>query len=249
MMPVVGGLPPMQTLEDRRAAYERAFRSEATRVYPLVNAFEARAGYAIDGERLLDAARVLACPLKAHSPNWQHGRILYAAARQYLADVGHARRVQLLDIGTAKGFSALCLRWAMIDAGAQGQLVSVDVIDPRSRERRNTVAELESPKTLTELLEPWPEAAGITFQCSTGIDFLKKYGGRIEIAFVDGKHTGAVVAIEGTMLADRQLAGDLVIFDDVHLPDVKAAVARLTAYTVDWLPILPLRAYALARRR
>ena len=53
------------------------------------------------------AARVLACPLKANPPNWQHGRVLYAGYRAYLA--GLQRRVLLLDIGTAKGFSAAAM--------------------------------------------------------------------------------------------------------------------------------------------
>lgn len=155
----------------------------------------------------------------------------------------------MLDIGTAKGFSALCAQWALMDSWVDGTVVSVDVIDPRSRESRNTVAEVGTPKTLTELLDPWPEAGAIKFLQSTGVDWLKKYGGRIDLAFVDGKHTGAVVEQEGRLLAGRQEPGDLVIFDDVHLPDVLTAVRSLRAYRTEIVPVLPLRAYAIARRR
>jgi predicted O-methyltransferase YrrM len=185
--------------------------------------------------------------VKVNPPNWQHGRVLYAAARRYLD--GRRGRVLLLDIGTAKGFSALCLLWAMNDAQVAGNVVSVDVIDPMARERRNTAAEVDGFKTLTEILAPWPEADAITFLQSTGLDYLHKYAGRIEIAFVDGKHTAEVVWKEALFLADRQQSGDLAIFDDVHIPAIRAAVSSLSAYTVEWLSVLPKRAYAIARRK
>lgn len=246
MSRVLGGFAPA-TVETRRAAYRAAFDVERTNRYPTVDAFEARAGYRLDEPQLLAAAYVLACPLKANPPNWQHGRVLYAAARQYLEGV--RRRVMMLDIGTAKGFSALCLRWAMLDAGVEGNLVSVDVIDPTSREPRNTFAELERPLTLAELHRPWPELEGVRFKHQTGVEFLEKYAGRIEFAFVDGKHTSDVVRREGELLADRQDSGDVAIFDDVHLPDVWRAVQGLDAYDVERLGVLPQRAYAIGRRR
>lgn len=227
--------------------YAVAFAEELKRTYPQVDAFETRTGYSVEPDRLLAAARVLACPVKANPPNWQHGRVVYAAARRYLD--GRRGRVMLLDIGTAKGFSALCALWAMQDAGVSGNVVSVDVIDPMSRERRNTVAEVDGLKTLTEILAPWPEADAITFLQSTGIDYLNKYTGRIEFAFVDGKHTAEVVWKESLLLADRQQPGDIVIFDDVHIPAIRAAVGSLSAYSIEWLSVLAQRAYAIARRK
>lgn len=229
------------------ADYAEVFTHERARDYPVVDAFEARMGHALDPERLLAAARVLACPVKANPPNWQHGRVVYAAARRYLD--GRRGRVMMLDIGTAKGFSALCALWAMQDAKVSGNLVSVDVIDPMSRERRNTVAEVDGLKTLTEILAPWPETSAITFLQSTGIDYLHKYSGRIEFAFVDGKHTAEVVWKEALLLAERQQRGDFVVFDDVHIPEIRAALASLSMYDVEWLSPLPKRAYLIARRK
>lgn len=231
------------------ADYDEAFVRECAQVYPAIDGYETRMGLALDNSRLLPAARVLACPVKANPPNWQHGRVLYSRARVRFEAPIHKGRVMVLDIGTAKGFSALCLRWAMLDAGVEGNVVSVDVIDPMSRERRNTVAEVDGLKTLTEILAPWPEADGITFLQSSGIDYLKKYTGRIEFAFVDGKHTAEVVWKEALLLADRQQRGDFVVFDDVHLPGIRAAVASLSMYDVEWLSALPKRAYAIARRK
>lgn len=227
--------------------YQIAFEIGQAPMFPIVDALEVRTGFALERTQLEAAARVLACPVKANPPCWQHGRVLYSLVRQHLE--GQRGRVLMLDVGTAKGFSALCLQWALNDANVQGTVVSVDVIDPRSRDARNTVAELDGAKTLTEILAPWPEASAIKFLHSTGVQWLTQYTGRIDVAFIDGKHTGTVVWKEGALLADRQQPGDLAIFDDVHLPDVRAAVTSLSTYSVEWMSVLPNRAYAIGRRK
>ncbi len=228
-------------------AYDRIFLDELKSVYPEVEAIEDETGYALTPERYLPAARVLACPLKVHPPNWQHGRVLYAMARTYLqTEPGF---VTMLDIGTAKGYSALCLLWALNDAGNSGCVNSVDVRDPDARVKRNSVMEVDGLKTLAEFLQPWPEAGAIKFRQSTGIDWLRAHNIRVHVAFVDGKHDADVVRKEGTLLADKQEAGDLVMFDDVQIPGVAAAVQQLDGYELRYVDVLPNRRYAIGRRR
>ncbi len=229
------------------AAYREAFATEQRVSYPVVDAFEADAGYAIDRERLEAAALVLACPLKKSAPNWQHGRVLYAAARLYLA--GKTGPVTLLDIGTAKGFSALCLLWALQDAKVDGTVVSVDVIDPQARVSRKSIAEVEGLLTLAETLEPWPEAAAIRFVQSAGFDWLAAQAGRIHLAFVDGSHDWETVRQEGRLLMARQRFGDVAIFDDVDRPAVSRAVHALQdGYRFDVVDVCPSRSYAIGGR-
>lgn len=240
-----------------REVYESAFAEEASRVYPAVDALERATGFALDTDRLLAAAKVLACPVKKNPPNWQHGRVLYAVTSAYLMDSGATPfrddwPFRTLDIGTAKGFSALCVRFAVEDCHASklAESYSVDVIPTDARVRRNTIAELDGLKTLPEILSPWPEAQRITFLESTGIDWLMTHTERVHVAFVDGKHSGDVVYREGLLLAARQEAGDVVVFDDVHILTVGAAVDSLAGfYDIERLQILPNRAYAIARRK
>jgi hypothetical protein len=55
---------------------------------------------------------------------------------------------------------------------------------------------------------------------------------------------------EGVLLAQRQQTGDLCIFDDVHIGDVSAAVTSLhNEYKLEYLQVLPKRAYAIGVRR
>lgn len=233
------------------AEYADIFERERRQAYPMVDAFEARMGFALDRDRLEDLARVLACPFKAAPPNWQHGRVLYAAARAALAR--KPLDGYILDIGTAKGFSAMCLQLAVNDAAGERipAVVSVDVMPPSARIRRNTVAEVDALKTLAEILARWPEAEDVTFVESTGTDWLKSKAGHVYFAFIDGKHTGEAVYQEGLLLKDRQEPGDVVVFDDVHIPGVWAAVQRLTRfYAVEpMLQVLPKRAYAIGVRK
>lgn len=230
------------------ADYARVFEAERQVEYPVVDAFEQRMGYVIDRGKIEEAARVLACPVKTNPPNWQHGRVLSSLTAHYtrrmngLADTAFA----FLDIGTAKGFSALCMLW-----GLQGvaKIYSVDVLDPFARVRRNTVSEVGGHKTLHEMLAPWPEAAGIWFEQSTGVDWLKRQTERIHVAFVDGKHNADVVLKEGKLLADLQEPGDVVMFDDCQIPGVALAVSMLDSYEIEYLEIKPGRKYAIGRRK
>jgi predicted O-methyltransferase YrrM len=227
--------------------YREAFSKESARRYPIVDAFETEHDYAIATDRLLDAARILACPVKVNAPCWQHGRLLYTALRSYVsAGVGP---FNVLDIGTAKGFSALMMRWALDDAGVDGAVTTLDVLDPKARVRRNSVIELNGYKTLSEFLTPYDGGYRITCRQSTGIDYLLKHGDRIHFAFVDGKHTGEVVAQESRLLSKVQQAGDVIVFDDVHLADVRAAVETVSdRYALRYLEVLPHRAYGIGVR-
>lgn len=239
------------TLTER---YADAFSTESAQDYPAITAFERRMGYAVDREELKGAARVLACPLKAHRPNWQHGRVIYAAARRALTSriyesPAPREPVLLLDIGSAKGFSALCLCWALRDAGIPGRIVSVDVIDPSERIKRNTVAEVDGLKTLRETLEPWPESRAIEFVKSTGKLWIATHAERVHFAVIDGKHTYEAVSWESVLLTQRQRAGDMIFYDDLQIAGVRKAVKELHGYQIDYVEALPERRYAIARKQ
>lgn len=233
------------------ADYSRIFEAERQNKYPVIDAFESRMGYAINRAKLEEAARALACPLKKNPPNWQHGRVIYSAVCNRLAKV-QEDTICALDIGTAKSYSALCMLWAIEDSGMTGRVQSVDVIDPNERVRRNTVAEVDGFKTLSEILAPWPEAERISFYRDTGLAFVSSRppSVRFHAAFVDGKHSTEVVIQEGLQLAIHQHKGDLAIFDDLQL--ISPAVDQLERnglYAFERLWAKKDRGYAVGVRR
>lgn len=233
------------------ADFHRAFEAERSQLYPVIDAFEQRCGVALDRGRLETAARVLACPVKPNGANWQHGRVIYALVRAYVRGLGPMPVVRCLDVGTAKGFSALCLHWAVSDeCGLTDSVVSLDVLDPAAQVRRNTIAEVDGYRTLAEILAPWPAATHITFLKQTGIEWLRAGTNRVHVAYVDGKHTFDVVSEEIRLLARRQQPGDVALFDDVQIEGVARALAGASKlYSFETIALNAKRAYAVGVRR
>lgn len=234
--------------------YDEIFYRECVSVYSEVAAFEVVCQFAVETNRLELAARVLACPLKAHPPSWAHGRVIYAAARRLLVD--DIDEGVFLDIGTAKGFSAVVMSWAIDDAqaGKRYAVRSVDVIDPLARVPRNSVADLSgSLQTVYELVGPFVALDVDTkFYGGGSVALLKQLvveGARVRFAFIDGKHTLESVTAELGHLSVLQRRGDVTVIDDLQLSQVDLAVSRLRGYDVTKLNAGPLRRYAVAVRQ
>lgn len=233
--------------------YDDAFRRECANEYPKVSEFELACGFAVERGKLEDAARVLACPVKVNPPNWQHGRVLYSAARRLMARTsGHG---MFVDVGTAKGFSAMVMSWAIVDAGEDHAVVSIDAVDPVSRVVRNSVAETDGRLlTVYEFTAPFRETkVPITFLGGGSNKFLSRCreigGQRVRFAFIDGKHTQPAVAADIEHLLALQRPGDVTLFDDIQIAPVASAVAQIRGYSVTFIEASATRRYALAVRQ
>lgn len=246
------------------SVYDTIFEAEAAQHYPMVDTYiRSIDGLEIPRHELEKYARVLACPVKVNPPNWQHGRLVYSVVRKLLSvfepllsNQTRARRDFIcVDIGTAKGFSAIMAQLAIDHSGATlfSEVISTDVIDPWVTCRRNTVAEPAAGRYLTlhEILEPFSKIADkIEFRRGTGVELLQGLQ-RVNFAFVDGKHDEATVRTEAELLRQRQLPGDVVIFDDLQVPGVRAAVEKVrdVDYAKTEIRLLPGRAQMVAVRR
>lgn len=232
-------------------SYERAFRQEAARSYPEIDKLVRRIGWDLDCTRLLNAARVLACPVKVNDPCWQHGRVVYALVRR-VAEAKAAGRVVTLDIGTAKGFSALCAAWAIADAKRNGTVYSVDVIHPFARVKRNSIADLnDTVPTLHELVDPfWPADIYRSFMGGGSEKIVDKLP-ELDFAFIDGKHDFEHVQHELLAAFKRVPVGAHVLVDDTQVIGVARAVKAIAdkrIAEVEWINVLPHRGYALLRK-
>lgn len=236
------------TAEEYRAAFER----ERANDYKVMDAIEEELGFTLEHDWLLEAAADLSCPVKRNPPCWQHGRLLYAYLRRYLADNQPFRVPEptIVEIGTAKGFSACVMAWALVDwfKGRTGSIHSVDMIDPEARVARNTPAELEGLKTVPELVAPFmPPEACVAFYGGGSEAFLEAWGDRrINFAFIDGKHDFEHVTKEARMISLCQKPGDLMIFDDLQFPGVRKAVSRISGYGLRPIRLTKDRIYAVA---
>lgn len=224
--------------------YEAAFEKERANEYPVIDAFEQRMGFAVDRDRLEAAARVLACPIKKNPPNWQHGRVIYALGRSLIMRTADDQF--WLDLGTAKGFSAVFMFLAALESrGSWGwNILTLDVIDPSSREPRNSI---EDGKTVPEFVDPFLPPI-----CRQNLLFGKvpvpesAFGDRINFAFIDGSHTYDGVKSDIRTVTPRQQAGDIIMFDDLQVPAVAKAVSELKGYEIEIIRLMPTRKYAIA---
>jgi predicted O-methyltransferase YrrM len=232
--------------------YDAIFEEERRHSYPVVDSYVRQFGVDIDKQKLESMARTLACPLKVNPPNWQHGRVIYTTLRAFLERAGFDVVYPILDIGTAKGFSACVMTHAIADARSPCTVVSVDMVDPRSRVSRNSVAEIDGLKTVEEFTRDHAaRGVPLAFYGRGSVEWLNfALSGnlRVPFAFVDGKHTYEAVCFESAALMQLQRPGDVVIYDDCQIEPVGRAVKAIKGYSVMHLDIGP-RTYAIAVRQ
>src|SRR5581483_9097471 len=82
---------------------------------------------------------------------YQHGRLLYAALVRY-ADTHPGEPLTIVETGTARGFSTLCLARALADVRADGRIVTHDVLPHDVEMFWNCVRDEDGPRTRATLL-------------------------------------------------------------------------------------------------
>jgi predicted O-methyltransferase YrrM len=239
-----------------REYYLAKFEETRAKAHPDVEQVERDLGFAVDRAWLDELALHTQIVRKGVELSYVHGRLLYAALRRYLEDTGEVF-VTVLETGTARGFSALCMAKAIADAGRDGRIVTVDVMPHTRRQIWNCIDDHEGPKSRAELLAPWSDLTRkIFFMQGDSQLILPRLGlERINFAFLDAAHLKHNVLAEFAVVARAQKSGDIVFFDDVtpgHFPGVVQAVEAIERggdYDLHRLTTSKQRAYAWARRR
>lgn len=241
------GKAPRGTPDEYQALFEKARLNE----FPAVDAVEKETGFAIDRAWLDDLALHTQIVKKKSDLAYPHGRLLYSLVRKYISDSGETF-VTILETGTARGFSALCMAKAIQDAGIAGRVVTFDVLPHLKKQYWNCIDDGEGKNTRAELLSRWPELTRmITFVHGDTLMMLPRIGHeRVNFAFLDAQHIKSSVLNEFQAVTRRQQPGDVIFFDDVtpkSYPGVVAAVSEIEQagdYALQRLTISDQRAYA-----
>ena len=164
----------------------------------------------------------------------EHGLLLYKLIRSHS---NASRPLVVLDVGTARGFSAMTMARAITDAGLSGHVYTVDIDDHhKSLNWHAAKHETDDPlaglrMTRSEIWDKWFDAdAEITPIIGKSTEVLKDWGhGTIDLAFLDGSHAYRDVKRELTLL-DALVAKDgAIVVDDYHLG---ASIARIPSRLV-----------------
>lgn len=203
---------------------------------PEVNEYEKSTGYKIETDWLNNLALRTQIVIKKSELNYAHGKILYSALRQYISrNQENLKNVVILETGTARGFSSLCMAKALNDSKIPGSIITFDVLPHTKKIYWNCVTDhLEGPITRKELIEPWSHLVNkyiIFHQGYSNIE-LKKVGlQRINFAFLDGAHTYEDVLLEFSIIEKHQKEGDIIVFDDYNeklFPGIVRAVNEIS---------------------
>ena len=210
--------PFTQTTSNIDTFRELAKRAQE-KVYPQVDKYERKTGFSIDTDWLTKLAFKTQIVIKKSELCYAHGRILYSTLRQYLSDrdISDRQGLTIIETGTARGFSSVCMAKALSDSDSSGKILTFDLISNEKEMFWNSVDDLEGQQTRLGLLKPWANLVEkfIVFIEGDSRETLKSCSvSRVNFAFLDGAHTFDDVMFEFFQIKDKQIKGDIIVYDD-----------------------------------
>lgn len=236
-----------------KAIYISLFNQIKNQKYEVIDNFESACGYQIDKNWLDNLALHTQIVIKKSQLNYQHGRILYSCLRKYLKTNSN---VNILETGTSKGFSSLCMSKAIEDSGGDGKIYTIDIIPHEKKMFWNGISDSYGEITRKDLLKPWSEySKNITFLNGRVKKVLNKINlERINFAFLDAAHNLNAVRIEFSHVSSKQIEGDIIVFDDVtknkfnEVYNFVKSLEKEKIYNISFIQSTVKRGYAIAKK-
>lgn len=186
-----------------------------------VDLLEKESGYSIDKSWLNNLAFHTQVVIKKSELNYAHGRVLYAVLRNYIKNLNKDHNtINIIETGTARGFSSICMAKALSDSGCEGSICTVDVLPHYKKMYWNCASDhTKGSQTRHDLLDEWADLSGryiIFIQGFTRHILPKISLPRINFAFLDGTHTYEDVMFEFNTISKHQKKDDIIVFDDYN---------------------------------
>tara|TARA_Y100000768_G_scaffold292087_1_gene226032 strand:- start:3 stop:866 length:864 start_codon:yes stop_codon:yes gene_type:complete len=201
-----------------KEVYLELFENAKSINYENVIKYEKHVGFEIDKNWLDDLALLTQVTIKNSELCYAHGRVIYSTLRNYLQSTKE-RNISILETGTSKGFSSICMAKALSDDNFKGSISSIDIIPSDKEIYWNSVSDFEGKKNRYQMLNKWKKLIDeyILFCEGTSKKILKTLQlERIHFAFLDGSHTYYDVLNEFRFVAKRQKVNDVIIVDDYN---------------------------------
>ncbi|MDB4861355.1 class I SAM-dependent methyltransferase, partial [Alphaproteobacteria bacterium] len=223
-------------IEASKESYLRLWKNTKSEQFPEVDKYEKMTGFKIDDKWYHELALHTQVVKKKSKLNYAHGRLLYSTLRKYIEDLKENNKIphlRIIETGTARGFSSLCMAKALNDSSCEGNIITLDVIPNNTKLYWNCIDDHEGKKTRLELLSKWSFLVNrfITFIEGDSANELRKISiDRINFAFLDGSHTYKDVISEFNHIKKQQLSGDIIFFDDYNkekFPGIVKAVDKI----------------------
>ena len=196
--------------------------------------------------------------IKNNEINYQHGRILYTYLSDYInKSLNKTSNFTILETGTARGFSSICMSRAIIDRNVNGSVYTIDILPHDIKMVWNCPKDFTEISSRMEMLSDWSdELSNIVFLTGSSKKILNNlFLNRVHFAFLDGLHTYVAVKHEFDYINKRQNSGDMIIFDDVVKNKYNGVVKLinelidLEIYNVNLLRVSEFRTLGIAVKK
>ena len=161
----------------------------------------------------------------------EHGVLLYAHLCKYLKSKNSLKdNISILETGTARGYSSVCMAKALSDNSFMGKIFTLDIIPHNKKFYWNIIDDLDAKKSRTQLLSPWKNIVSkyiFFIQGNSKLQLEKINSDRFHFAFLDGAHTFNDLCYEFNYVNKSQIKGDLIFLDDynkVLFPELVRAI-------------------------
>ena len=236
--------------------YIEIWNNAKSKTYAEIDSIEKQYKYAIDSVWLHDLALQTQVVIKGSDICYEHGRLLYAVLCDYISK-NLKSNLTIVETGTARGFSSICMAKAMEDMNVCGKIVTFDVCPNDTKMYWGCIADHEGTKTRQELLFNYNEFLNrvIYIQGDTKIQIQKFGANRVNFAFLDGGHEYRDVMNDFESINGRQETGDVIVFDDYtpnNFPGIVSAVneiCRTYNYTKQIVMAHQTRGYVIAVKK
>jgi len=236
--------------------YYKLFESIKDLDHPEINQFEKKNGFCIEKNWINELALYTQITIKKSKLNFQHGRVLYSSLRKYIAENKSDKIINIIETGTSKGFSSICMSKALIDSNSLGKILTYDILPHEKRMYWNVFLDNSGKHSRQELLKKWlKELSNIIFiQGSSRTNMIRTHLDRINFAFLDAEHTYKDVISEFKYVSSKQIINDIIVFDDVTPGKFDGVVKALqkiqneNKYDVEYIRSSDQRGYAIAKK-
>ena len=221
-----------------------------------VENYEKKTNFSINRKWLYDLALYTQIPTGKDFYCCEHGKVLYSTVSNWVINNPN-KSIKILETGTARGFSALCMAKALSDLSKEGSIVTIDILPNDTSIFWNCITDREGKISRKKLLSKWRELINkylIFIQGDTRVALNRLSIGRVNIAFLDACHTYKDVLIESNYVSSRQEKGDIIIFDDYNTKSFNGVVkaveefSLMNNYKLEIIKGLDYRDYAIARK-
>ncbi len=157
--------------------------------------------------------------IKKSRNSFIHGFILSSLLEKYLSNFKNENNsFNIVDIGTARGFSSLCMANVLEKLNISAKIFTFDLITNRKKFYWNGPSDfLEGHASRMELLKPWHYLVYkyiVFFSVATYHSLRVVDIPLINFAFIDGSHTFNDVYFEINYILKRLHKKSIVVFDD-----------------------------------